>query len=184
MKTGTRALGVADSYTPDADRSTVAGAVVRADRVFDGLEFGRITVGGTDSTVRIVELIRRLNRPDVQYVFVSGIAPAWYNIIDLPDIAAAIDRPVVSVSFEKSEGLEPALREAFCDNALAQRLERYDRQPSRRPLCVNDEQLFVRTVGLDPEETKRVVRAFTPEGGRPEPLRIAHTAANAAAGLG
>lgn len=180
MKAGTRALGLADSYAPEAERSTVAGAVVRADRVFDGLTFGHVTVGGTDSTARIAELWRRIDRPDVQYVLVAGIAPAWYNIIDLPGVADAIDRPVVSVSFEESEGLAPALRDAFDGSALAERLARYERQPPRRPISVNDEQVFVRAVGLTTSESTRVVRAFTPEGGRPEPLRVAHTAATAA----
>lgn len=180
MKAGTRALGVAESYTPGAVWSTVVGAVVRADRVFDGMVFGQITVGGNDSTARITELWRRIDRPDVQYVFLSGIAPAWYNIIDLPEIADAVDRPVVSVSFEESEGLAPALREAFEGSALAERLDRYERQPPRQAICVNDEQLFVRAVGLTTAESARVVRAFTPEGGRPEPLRVAHTTATAA----
>lgn len=180
MKEGTRALGFADSYAPEAARSTVAGAVVRVDRVFDGVTFGHITVGGTDSTAGIIDLWRRLDRPDVQYIFVAGIAPAWYNIVDLPAVADAADRPVISVSFEESDGLAPALRNAFDGSALVQRLTRYERQPSRRPISVNDERLFVRAVGLTTSESTRIVRAFTPEGGTPEPLRVAHTAARAA----
>lgn len=179
MKRGTRALGLADSYAPDAEESTVAGAVVRVDRVLDGLTFGRVTVGGTNSTERLTELVRRIDRPDVQYVLISGIAPAWYNIVDLLLLSDAIDRPVVSVSFEASAGLEPALRDAFDGDALSERLARYERQPPRRAIDVNDEQLFVRSVGLDADETKRVIRVFTPEGGRPEPIRVAHTAAHA-----
>lgn len=179
MKRGTRALGLADSYAPDAEESTVAGAVVRGDRVFDGLTFGRITVGGTNSTERLTELVRRVDRPDAQYVLISGIAPAWYNIVDLPLFSDAINRPVVSVSFEASEGLESALRDAFDGDALSERLARYERQPPRRAIDVNGEQLFVRSVGLDTDETRRVIRAFTPEGGRPEPIRVAHTTARA-----
>jgi endonuclease V-like protein UPF0215 family len=136
-------------------------------------------VGGTDSTASLVERTRRLDRPDVQYVLVSGIAPAWFNIIDLPRLTDRVDRPVVSVSFEDSEGLEPALREAFDGDALSERLACYERQPPRQAVEVNGEQVFVRSVGLDPEETTSVVRAFTPEGGRPEPLRVARIAARA-----
>lgn len=179
MKPGTRALGFADSYAPDADKSTFAGVIVRADRALDGVTFGCMTVGGFDSTDHIVDRTRRLDRPDVQYVLVSGIAPAWYNIIDLPRLSGAIDCPVVSVSFEESEGLEPALREAFEGDALSERLACYERQPPRRAIEVHDEQIFVRSVGLDADETTRVVRACTPDGGRPEPLRVARIAARA-----
>ncbi|PSQ09470.1 DUF99 domain-containing protein, partial [Halobacteriales archaeon QS_7_68_65] len=54
MKAGVRALGVAESSRPDATRSTLAGAVVRADRVVDGFAFGSCTVGGTDATETVV----------------------------------------------------------------------------------------------------------------------------------
>ncbi|PSQ33541.1 DUF99 domain-containing protein, partial [Halobacteriales archaeon SW_12_69_24] len=50
----------------------------------------------------------------------------------------------------------------------------------RRPVTVNDERVFVRAVGCEEDEAADVVRAFTPEGGRPEPLRVARLAARAA----
>jgi hypothetical protein len=47
---------------------------------------------------------------------------------------------------------------------------------------VNDETVYVRAVGVDDETAAAVVRTFTPEGGRPEPLRVARLAARAARG--
>ncbi|MFB6228419.1 MAG: DUF99 family protein [Halobacteriales archaeon] len=182
MKPGVRAVGIAESYAGDrrrGDSSTIAGAVVRADRVVDGLAFTSCTVGGTDATGAIRTLLSRLDREDVRYVLVAGIAPAWYNVLDLRAIAEAVDRPVLSVSFEASEGLEPALKREFSDDELSERLDTYRRQPARERLTVNGETVFVRRVGLD-DGAPEVVRAFTPEGGRPEPLRIARTAARAA----
>ena len=44
MKQATRAVGIAES-AGDGE-STLAAAVVRADRTVDGLEYGRCTVGG------------------------------------------------------------------------------------------------------------------------------------------
>jgi len=180
MKAGARALGVAESFRPDAARSTLAGAVVRADRVVDGFAFGSCTVGGTDATEAVVALADRLDREDVGFLFFAGIAPAWYNLLDLHRLHAAVDRPVLSISFEESSGLEPALRKAFTGEALESRLDTYRAQPPRRQLSVNDETVFVRSVGLANDEAADVVRAFTPEGGRPEPLRVARLAARAA----
>lgn len=178
MKPGVRALGVAESYREDT--STLAGAVVRADRVVDGFVFGQCTVGGSDATASVIELIERLDRPDVRYVLLAGIAPAWYNLLDLHAIAEAVGRPVLSVSFEESGGLEPALRDAFDGETLTRRLEVYREQPSRRAADLDDETVYVRAVGCSAEDAERVVRAFTPEGGRPEPLRVAREAARAA----
>jgi endonuclease V-like protein UPF0215 family len=178
VKAGVRALGVAESYRDD--ESTLGGAVVRASRVVDGFVFGQCTVGDTDATESVVSMVERLDRADVQYLLLAGIAPAWFNLLDLPDIHDRVDRPVLSVSFEESPGLKPALREAFSGTALAERLTVYRRQPARRQVTVEDGTVFVRAVGLDSSDAADVVRGFTPEGGRPEPLRVARLAARAA----
>lgn len=172
---------MAESYRDD--ESTLAGAVVRANRVVDGFVFGTCTVGSTDATDTVVSMVDRLDRPDVRHLLLAGIAPAWFNLFDLPDIHERVDRPVLSVSFEESPGLEPALREAFSGHALDDRLAVYRRQPDRHRVTVDDETVFVRAVGLDAETAADVVRGFTPEGGRPEPLRVARLAARAADSL-
>jgi len=172
-----RALGIAESY--DDERSTVAGAVVRSDRALDGLAFSSLAVGGTDATERLVELYRSLDREDVRTVLVAGIAPAWFNVVDLRALEAAVDRPIVSVSFEASPGLEPALREQFSGAALDKRLSTYERQPPRFALDVDGETVFVRAVGCDDETAAAAVHEHTSEGGRPEPLRVARIAARA-----
>ncbi|WP_135664541.1 endonuclease dU [Halorhabdus rudnickae] len=180
MKAGVRALGIAESFV--AQRSTLAGAVVRANRVVDGFVFGTCTVGGSDATDAIVDMVERLDREDVRYLLVAGIAPAWFNVVDLRAIHAATGFPVLSVTFEESDGLEPALREEFSGEALDRRLSTYQTQPDREPVAVNGETIYVRQVGLDGAKAREVVRGFTPEGGRPEPLRVARLAARAADG--
>lgn len=184
MKAGVRSLGVAESFRRDdggnGGRSTLAGAVVRADRVVDGLEFRSCTVGGTDATDAVTGLLEDLARPDVRYVLLAAIAPAWYNLLDLSRVHEATERPVLAVTFEASDGLEAGLRDAFSGADLEQRLERYRALPERRPVSVNDETVYVRHVGCDADEAAEIVRAFTPVGGRPEPIRVARQAARAA----
>ncbi|WP_276279877.1 DUF99 family protein [Halorussus caseinilyticus] len=177
MKSGVRALGVAESYRER--RSTLAGVVTRASRVTDGFAYETCTVGGTDATDAIADLFSALDREDVRYVFVAGIALAWYNVVDLHRVHDEIDRPVVSVTFEESPGLRAALRAEFDGEALATREELFERQPPRERLSVNDQTVFVRSVGVDAGKARDAVRAFTPEGGRPEPLRVARLAARA-----
>jgi len=176
VKSGARALGVAESYR--GETSQFAGAVVRASRVADGFVFGTATVGGSDATETVCAMVDRLDREDVRYLLLAGIAPAWFNVLDLRRIHEHTDLPVVSVTFESSPGLAGAIREAFDDPDIMQdRLATYRAQPARRPVTVNDETVYVRSVGLEDSAAADVVRAFTPEGGRPEPLRIARLAA-------
>jgi endonuclease V-like protein UPF0215 family len=178
VKSGVRALGIAESFRED--RSTLAGVVTRASRVVDGFAFGTCTVGGTDATDAVCSLFDDLGREDVRYVLVSGIAPAWFNVVDLHRIADHTDRPVLSVTYEESQGLESALREQFDGDALDRRLTTYRAQPDRQRVRVGDETRFVRAVGLDDATAATVVDEFTPEGGRPEPLRVARMAARGA----
>lgn len=183
MNAGTRVVGLAESYRGDRSRgdpSTLSGVVVRADRVVDGFAFGSLTVGSTDATGAVCELFSTLDREDVQYLLLSGIAPAWYNLFDLRKIHERTDRPVCAVSFEESSGLESSLAEAFSGEALARRLAIYERQPPRERIEVNGHDLYWRGVGLDGETARELLITTTPEGGRPEPLRVARLAARAA----
>ncbi len=178
-KPGSRAIGIAASDGPT--RSQLCGAVVRADRVVEDLFFTQCTVGGIDATNRICELLEQLERPDVRWLLLSGVAPAWFNLIDLDAVYEAADRPVIAVSFESSEGLEDPLAEHFSGKELEMRRSRYRQLPEQHLIDVGSETLSVRTVGIDIESASGVLTAFTPEAsGRPEPLRVARLAARAA----
>jgi endonuclease V-like protein UPF0215 family len=180
MKPGSRALGIAESFRRDADHSTVAGVVTRTSRVVDGVAFSTATVGGTDVTEAVVDVFSKLDREDIQYLLVGGIALSWYNVVDLRAVADTTDLPVLSVTFEASDGLEEPLRAAFEGQELTERLETYRNQPERYRVTVGDEVVYVRSVGIDVGRARDVVRGFTPEGGRPEPVRVARLAARGA----
>ncbi|GAB3702602.1 endonuclease dU [Halorubrum pallidum] len=182
MRPPSRTLGIAFS---DGDRiSRVAGAVVRSDGTLDGLGFERCTVGGTDATDAVIDLVDALDRDDVRHVACDGIAPAWFNFLDLRRLRETLDVPVYSVSYEPSPGLKPALREAFDGDALASRLAAYRSLPPRTRVETDGaneaDPLFVRGVGLDGDAAATAARGLVREGfRRPEPLRLAGVAASA-----
>lgn len=172
MKKGVRALGVAESYRGQEGNSYLAGAVVRASRVADGFSFTTATVGGTDATDAVIRLYERVDRDDIRLVMLSGVALSWYNIVNLRRVHKETDVPVVSVTYEESDGLRDAVLNEFDGDACDDRLALYDSLPSRRR--VGD--LYVRSVGVPDESADEWVRGFTYDG-RPEPVRIARLAA-------
>lgn len=182
MKPGTRALGVAVS---DGDRrAVVGGAVVRRDRVTDGFALADCTVGGLDATAAVRTLLSDLAREDVQYLLVAGVAPAWFNLLDVNAIHEASGVPTLAVSFEDSPGLSDAIRREFDGDAARERLAVYERLPDRHAVRVGsgptERTVWVRAVGCEPDRAAGVVRAYTPDGnGRPEPLRVARLLARA-----
>lgn len=159
-------------------------------------------MGSDDATDAVCQLVADLDRPDITALLVAGVAPAWFNLLDLARIHEETGLPVLSISFERSEGLASAIQKECDGEARRWRLDRYDSLPPRYTLTVNEEQLFVRAEGAEtavaendgdePETTEasppklapnseaaRIIRGHTPEGGRPEPLRVARLAARA-----
>jgi endonuclease V-like protein UPF0215 family len=183
MKDGVRALGVAESYRGECGDSYLAGAVVRADSVAEGFRFTTITVGGTDSTEKLVELYDSFGREDVRFALVSGIAPAWYNIVDIGAVHDATGVPVASVTYEEGDenGLRSSLEEGFEGSAREERLALYDALPPRRLVTADGgRELYVRSVGLTDDTADEWVRGFMLSGEgsrRPEPVRVARLAA-------
>lgn len=180
MKPGTRVLGIAESFG-DETTSSLGGVVMTLAGRVDDVVLGRCTVGGSDVTESVIEMVDRLDREDVRYVLIAGVALAWYNIVDLNRVAATVDRPAIAVTFEESEGLEDAIREHLeADEVVSDRLDRYAQLPSRRALSVDGGSLYVRQVGCGDEEADElVVRCTEPAVGRPEPLRVAQLVARA-----
>lgn len=175
MKEGVRALGIAESYR--GERSVLGGAVVTPAGVVDGFAFETCTVGGLDATEAVISLYRHLDREDIRYLFLAGVAPAWYNLLEFEAINEAVGVPTIAVAFEDSDGLKGPLRDAFEGEALAERLAIYESLPPRRHLTLDGRDRYVRALGV--EDVTAVVSAFTPRGARPEPLRVARLAARA-----
>ncbi len=175
MKQGTRIFGIAESYT--SETSTLAGVVTTAAGRLEEISIGQCTVGGVDATDTIATVIERVDRPDVGAVLIAGVAPAWFNIINLEGLARRIDRPIIAVSFEESNGLKAAIKREFEPIVAQDRMKRYDALPSRRRFSA-DPPIYFHASGCDRETAEDILATVTPEGQpRPEPLRLAKVVA-------
>lgn len=177
-KEGVRVLGVAESYR--GDTSVLGGVVMRRDGRIDGFGFEGVTVGGLDSTDAVKDLYTSLGREDLHAVLVSGLALAWYNVVDLDSVHRHTEIPVVCVTYEESPGLSGAIEREFTGKERRKRLELYEGQEERsRAELSTGETVYLRAVGLEDREAADLVDRFTSHGGRPEPLRLAGLAARA-----
>lgn len=150
---------------------------MRADGRVEAIEYASVTVGGFDATEAVLELWSHTGE-DVQAVMVSGLAVAWYNLVDLDRLHTETGRPVVSVTYEESEGLTEALEREFTGDGLDERLELYRRQRERIEVELGTgETAYVRAVGVEDEPAVRLVDDLTSHGKRPEPVRLASLAA-------
>ena len=178
MKKGIRVLGVAESFYKGKSKSIIVGMVQRRDLIIDGFTFSLATLGGIDSTDKILEIIHELNRKDINYIIISGSIISWYNIIDLPRIYWETRIPTISLTYEETEGIIKYIIEYF-PRDWHYRLLIHLKNGSREPLSLHTGyNIFMRRLGLEYDEATKVVNAFTLEGKYPEPIRIARLIAH------
>lgn len=174
-KKGLRALGIAESYAGRRN-STLAGVVMRKDLRIDGFCFGTVTVGGMDATDTILEMIRNLDRQDINIVLLSGCVIAWFNVIDPERIAAESGIPVICVTYEESDGLVDDLRHHFPGDE--ERIQAYIRLGERVPVDLGGNRtIYLRAAGIGYPDAARFCQDLTLEGKIPEPLRVARLCA-------
>jgi endonuclease V-like protein UPF0215 family len=166
-----RAVGV-----DDAPFSRRRGAPVRllgvvcAGTRFEGLVAGAARRDGWNATAAVARmLVGGKFLPQLHLVLLDGIAFGGFNVVDLPALAAALDRPCVAVMRRPPDlaAMERALR----------LLPRPERRLAllRRAGPIHERPPFVFQVrGGDPSAVAEALARLTDRGFVPEPLRLAH----------
>jgi len=176
-KSGVRVLGIAESFKKSQQTSLVAGVVMRGDFRIDGFGTCQPTVGGSDSTVSLLQLFRRLDRRDIRAWMLGGSLISWFNVVDIVELYTATRVPVVCVTYHQSEGIEKYLKEYF-PNDWQSRLEILNSAAVRTPIQLKTgHSAFLTTAGVGITRAKRLLDRFTLDGRIPEPVRVARLAA-------
>ena len=171
-KKGLRVLGIAESFTKSRSTSQLAGVVMRRDLRIDGFGFARIRVGGDDATEGVLKIFDSLDRRDVNALILNGTVISWFNIIDIDRIFKELNLPVISLTYEESEGLEEYIREYFSEPE--EKIRQYHKLGLRKSLELKTGfDVYVRSLGVTPEESRILLNYFTLDGRVPEPLRVA-----------
>jgi hypothetical protein len=172
-KKGLRGLAIAESFTQNSKKSILAGVVMRRDFVIDGFVFGNATLAGDDATESILSMYKKLNRPDISYLLISGIIISMYNIVDLRKISKSLDIPVIGVTYQDSQGIDEALRRHFPDS-YESKLKYYKELDNREKITLHTSyDIYIRKEGCTNSDVKHLLDELTLQGSFPEPLRVA-----------
>ena len=148
------------------------------DLIIDGFVMGHSTVGGDDATDAILTMYKKLDRPDVNFLLISGIVISLYNIVDLKRISEETGLPVIGVTYEESKGIEDAIKHHFPDSYKS-KLAEYSKLGSREKITLHtSHNLYIRNEGCTLLEAKQLLDKITLQGSVPEPLRIGQLLAN------
>jgi len=178
-KKGVRVLGIAESFRKSmGEKAILAGVVMRGDFIIDGITFGECTVGGLDATDSIIEMHRSLKREDIMAIMLNGCIISWFNVIDLQKLHEETKLPIISLSYRPSKGIRKYFIEYFPED-WEKRVEIYERNGPRIEIRnKNNLNLYIRAIGIDPDDAAKLVDRYTIFGRIPEPLRIARLIAH------
>ena len=172
-KKGLRGLAIAESFTQKSKKSILAGVVMRRDFVIDGFVFGKATLEGDDATEEILSMYKKLNRPDISYLLISGIIISMYNIVDLKKLSETLELPVIGVTYQESEGIEDAIKHHFPDS-YETKLKEYKELGGREEITLDtSHKVFIRREGCTLSDCTHLLNELTLQGSFPEPLRVA-----------
>ncbi len=178
-KQGVRVLGVAESFDRGQEHSVVVGVVMRGDLRVDGLGVCFPEVGGTDSTDRLLEMVERVSRPDIRAWMLGGSVISWFNVVDLNRLHEETGLPVISVTYQPSNGISKYLREYFPSD-WGTREQIIERNGTRRAVILRTGcRAYLNAVGLRLPDAVSLVNMFTLDGRVPEPIRLARVVASA-----
>ena len=103
-KNGIRGLAISESFRQDSEKSVLAGIIMSNDFVIDGFVLGNTTIKGDDATDQIISMYKKLERPDICYIIISGIIISLYNMVDIKKIYDTLMIPLIGVTYADSSG--------------------------------------------------------------------------------
>ena len=146
---------------------------MRRDFVIDGFVVGNATLEGNDATDAILSMYKKLDRPDISYLLISGIIISMYNIVDLKKISESLEIPVIGVTYQDSEGIEEAIKHHFPDS-YETKLKEYNELGNREKITLHTSfDIYIRKEGCSTSDVQHLLDELTLQGSFPEPLRVA-----------
>ena len=171
VKKEIRVVGIDDSpFNKFRDKKIiVVGVVMRGGSWVDGVLSTKVTVDGDDSTKRIIEMINKCKfKPQLQCVFLDGIAVAGFNIVDVKELSKKTKLPVVIVIRRKPD-IENIKKTLI-------KINKKDKikliEKAGDVIQVND--IFVQLTGISLEHSRKILKIVCTRSLIPEPIRLAH----------
>lgn len=182
-KSHPRVVALDDGAFGRDDRTApIAAVVVSMPGYVESAGLSEVTVDGRDATDRILALLRAVSPPDgVRALLLDGAVVGGFNVVDLDAIHGVLGIPVVALTRRRPDfrRIEAALRKWFPRDA-PRRLRLLRRHRLFR-IPTSAAPLWGAAVGCSKPDATWLVRRTTVRGLWPEPLRLAHLLASAAA---
>ena len=175
VKEEIRVIGIDDSpFRKSKDKKIlVVGVVMRGGSWIDGILSTKVTVDGNDSTKNIVQMINKCKfKPQLQCIFLDGIAVAGFNVIDVRELNKKTKLPVIVV-IRRNPDI------AKIKNTLVKiKKQNKIKLLEKAGKVIQIENIFVQIAGINFEKARKILKIVCTRSLLPEPIRLAHMIAS------
>jgi endonuclease V-like protein UPF0215 family len=176
MRRFSNVIGFDDAPFPTGYRGKVkVVGTVYAKSQLNGILIGAVRRDGTDSAKKLIDLISQSKfARSVQLIMLQGIALAGFNVVDIFELYAQLNLPVLVVARKRPD--MTAIGEALLKMRGGEKKWALIEKLGPMEAAAN---VYVQRVGLTLRQAVTAVEQFTLTGNIPEPLRVAHMIAGA-----
>ena len=170
-----RVIGIDDSPFNKFEDSKVlvVGVIMRGGSWVDGILSTNVTVDGDDSTKKLIEMINKCKfKPQLQCIFLDGIAVAGFNVIDIKELSSKTKLPVITVIRRMPDISN--IKKTLIKINKKEKIKLIEKAGN----VVRIDNIFVQLTGIDLEEAKKILKIVCTRSLIPEPLRLAHLIAS------
>lgn len=170
-----RVIGIDDSPFNKFknNKVLVIGVVMRGGSWIDGILSTKVDVDGSDSTKKLAGVINKCKfKPQLQCIFLDGIAVAGFNVVDVKELNKKTGLPVVVV-IRRMPDIEN-IKKTLVKINQKDKIRLIDKAGS----VAKADKIFVQLTGIDLEDAKKILKIVCTRSLIPEPLRLAHMIAS------
>lgn len=171
VKDEIRVIGIDDSPFDKFKDSKVLviGVVMRGGSWVDGVLSAKVDVDGNDSTSRMISMINRCKfKPQLQCIFLDGIAVAGFNVIDIQELNKKTKLPVVIVIRKKPDIAN--IKKTLIKINQKDKTKLIDK--AGEIFKIGD--IFVQSIGIEIGDLRKILKVVCTRSFVPEPIRLAH----------
>ena len=175
VKKEIRVIGIDDSpFNKFKNRKVlVVGVVMRGGISVDGILSARVSVDGNDATKNIAQMINKCKfKPQLQCIFLDGIAVGGFNIIDIKELNKKTKLPVIVVIRRNPDIAK--IKKTLIKIKKQNKIKLLEK--AGKVMQLND--IFVQLAGIDFEKARKILRIVCTRSLLPEPIRLAHMIAS------
>lgn len=175
VKNEIRVIGIDDGpFNKFKDKkSLVVGVVMRGGSWVDGILSAKVNVDGNDATKRIAQMISKCKfLPQLQCIFLDGIAVAGFNVVDVKELNKKTKLPVIVV-IRKMPDMNN-IKKALIKIKKKGKIKLIEKAGS----IIKIDNIFVQLSGIELERARKILKVVCTRSYVPEPIRLAHLIAS------